>query len=324
MKKYTARVVLFLLAIALAASGQPSKPAPKDDDIPVFKAGKQLVNLYASVLDSKGKLVSDLPKSAFKVFENGVEQQVSLFRSEDVPVSMGILIDNSGSMKEKREKVAEAALDLVKASNPQDEVFIESFNDKWYLDQDFTSDIQKLEAALDKLETRGSTALYDAIHLGVEHAKKGKRDKKVLLVVTDGNDTDSDETLEQIVREARQSDGVLIYSIGILSDDTPHDTKSAKRALKALAEASGGLDYYPKSLNEIDQIIPQVAREIRHQYLLAYTPLNDALDGTFRQIKVSVTGPGKPTARARNGYYASPSEKAAQKPAEKSAEPPKK
>jgi len=307
---------VFLAAAALAAAQQP-KPAPKDDDIPVFKAGKQLVNLYASVLDSKGKLLSDLPKSAFKVFENGVEQQISLFHPEDVPVSMGILVDNSGSMKEKREKVAEAALDLVKASNPQDEVFIESFNDKWYLDQEFTSDIQKLESALDKLETRGSTALYYAIHLGIDHVKKGKRDKKVLLVVTDGNDTDSDETLEQLVREARQSDGVLIYSIGILSEETPHDSKSAKRALKALAEASGGLDYYPKTLAEIDQIIPQVAREIRHQYLLAYTPLNDALDGTFRQIKVTVTAPGKPVARARNGYYASPVEKPALEPSKK-------
>ncbi len=308
---YRALCSLFAAAALAVAQRAPSpKPAStQDDDIPVYKAGKQLVNLYASVLDSKGKLLSDLPKSAFKVFENGVEQQISLFHPEDVPVSMGILVDNSGSMKDKRERVAEAALDLVKASNPQDEVFIESFNDKWYLDQDFTSDIQKLEAALDKMETRGSTALYDAIHLGIEHVKKGKRDKKVLLVITDGNDTDSDETLEQLVREARQTDGVLIYSIGILAEEAPHDAKGAKRALKALAEASGGLDYYPKSLNEIDQIIPQVAREIRHQYLLAYTPLNDALDGTFRQIKVVVTAPGKPIARARNGYYASPTDK---------------
>jgi VWFA-related protein len=305
------RFLCSLVALAAMTAAQ----APPPSDIPLFRAGKQLVNLYASVADKSGKPISDLPKSAFKVYENGVEQQISIFRPEDVPVSMGLLIDNSGSMKDKREKVAEAALDLVKASNPQDEVFIESFNDKWYLDQDFTADIQKLESALDKLETKGSTALYDAIHLGIEHVKKGKHDKKVLLVVTDGNDTGSDESLEQIVREARQSDGVLIYSIGLLSEEAPHDAKSAKRALKALAEASGGLDYYPKDLAEVDKITPQVAREIRHQYLLAYTPINDALDGTFRQIKVTVTAPGKPAARARNGYYASPAEPA------KTAEP---
>jgi VWFA-related protein len=304
------RILCSCFAIAAVAAAQ----APPADNIPVFRAGKQLVNLYASVADKSGKPISDLPKSAFKVFENGVEQQISIFRPEDVPVSMGLLIDNSGSMKEKRERVAQAALDLVKASNPQDEVFIESFNDKWYLDQDFTADIQKLETALDKLETRGSTALYDAIHLGIEHVKKGKHDKKVLLVVTDGNDTTSDETLEQLVRETRQSDGVLIYSIGLLSEEAPHDAKSAQRALKALAEASGGLAYYPKDLAEVDKITPQVASEIRHQYLLAYTPTNDVLDGTFRQIKVTVIGNGKPAARARNGYYASPAEAA--KPAE--------
>jgi len=304
-----------ILCLSIAAAAMAAAQSPPQGDLPVFHAGKQLVNLYASVADSKGKLISDLPKSAFKVYENGVEQQISLFHPEDVPVSMGILIDNSGSMKDKREKVAAAALDLVKASNPQDEVFIESFNDKWILEQEFTGDIKKLEAALDNIETKGATALYDAIHLGIDHVKKGKRDKKVILVITDGNDTYSEETLEQLVREAKQSDGILIYSIGILSEEAPHDRKSAQRALKALAESSGGLDYYPKNLAEIDQIIPQMAREIRHQYLLAYTPVNDALDGSYRQIKVTVTAPGKPLARTRNGYYATPAE------AVKAAEP---
>ena len=157
------------------------------------------------------------------------------------------MIDNSGSMRDKKASVNAASLALVRFPTPQDEVFIIGFNDAAYLDQDFTSDIRKLETALDKNETRGGTAMRDAIHLALDYMKKlAKRDKKVLLVITDGNDNNSDETLEQLVREARQS-GVLIYCIGMLSEEDAGDRRAAQRALKDLAEASGGLDYYPKT-----------------------------------------------------------------------------
>jgi VWFA-related protein len=294
------------LAIVLTTLAAAQTPPPVPDDSATFKLDTQLVPLYVSVIDKNGKMVTNLPQSAFKVFENNVEQTLKIFNREDVPVSMGIIIDNSGSMREKRPKVAAAALELIKASNPQDEVFIVDFNDVAYLDAEFTSNIKKLEQVLDKIDTRGGTAMRDAISMSIDYAKeKGKKSKKVLLVITDGNDNTSNETLEQLVRKARQSE-VLIYSIGLLNDEEPREGKAAKRALNELAIASGGLAYYPKTLGEVESITPQIAHEIRNQYILAYSPLNTALDGTFRAIKVTVKAPGNPTVRVRNGYFATP------------------
>jgi VWFA-related protein len=282
--------------------------ADAGEDVPIFKSDSQLVDLYASVVDKNGKMVLDIPKSAFKVYEDGVEQAITRFGRQDVPVSLGLIIDNSGSMKEKdkRARVEAASLAMVKASNPQDEVFVVDFNDDAYLDQDFTSDIKKLESALDRLDPRGGTAMREAISLSIDKVKMGTRDKKVLVVVTDGNDNnDSGINLEQLIKKAQQSE-VLIYTVGLLSDEEPHEQRSARRALKELAEASGGQDYYPKDVAEVDKIMPEVAHDVRNQYLLAYTPTNSALDGKFRAIKVKVNGFGNPTVRTRNGYYAKP------------------
>ena len=231
---------------------------------------------------------------------------IRVFRAEDAPVSIGIVIDNSGSMRDKRAKVAAAALALVTHSNPQDEEFIVNFNDDTYLDQPFTNDIKKLETVLGRIDSQGGTAMRDAISLSIDYMKqKATRDRKVLLVVTDGNDNTSSIELEPLVRKAQASE-VLIYCIGLLSEEDAHDRKSAQHALKELAEASGGQDYYPKDLAEVEKITPEVAHEIRNQYMLAYSPTNAALDGTFRQIRVKVTGYANATVRTRNGYYASP------------------
>lgn len=294
-----------LLAVVLAAQ-TPSRPpaAGENEEVPLFRADTRLVDLHVSVLDKNGRLVTDIPESAFKVFENGAEQKIKKFLREDVPVSMGLIIDNSGSMKEKRARVEAASLALVKASNPQDEVFIVSFSDDPWLETDFTNDIRKLESALDNLNPKGGTAMRDAISASIDKVKEGKREKKVLLVVTDGNDNTSDITLEQLVRKAQQSE-VLIYCIGLLSEEEPHEEKSAKRALKELAETSGGQDYYPKDVAEVSKITPQIANEIRSQYYLGYSPSNANLDGSFRQIKVAVNG-YKATVRAKLGYYATP------------------
>lgn len=293
-----------LIAFAAAALLRAQTPPPAQDETPTFSLDTKLVVLHASVVDKNGKLVTNIPQSGFKVFENNVEQPLKIFNREDVPVSMGIIIDNSGSMREKRPKVAAAALELVKASNPQDEVFIVDFNDVAYLDAPFTNNLKKLEQVLDKIDTRGGTAMRDAISMSIDYAKEsGKKTKKVLLVITDGNDNTSNETLEQLIRKARQSE-VLIYCIGLLNEEEPREARAAKRALKALAEASGGLDYYPKTLSEVETITPQIAHEIRNQYILAYSPTNQALDGSFRQIRVTVKAPGNPTVRTRNGYYA--------------------
>jgi len=280
----------------------------QQDATPIFTADTRLVVLNASVVDKNGRLITNIPQSAFKVYENGVEQPLKIFRREDVPVSMGIVIDNSGSMRDKRAKVAAASMALVKASNPEDEVFIVNFNDDAYLDQSFTSDSRKLEDALGKIDSKGGTAMRDAISMSIDYTKeKGKKDKKVLLVVTDGNDNASrpDDTLEQLVRQAQQSE-VLIYCIGLLNEEEQREAKKARRALNALAKASGGLDYYPKDLAEVDKIMPEVAHEIRNQYILGYSPTNAALDGTFRKINVTVKAAGNPTVRTRSGYYATP------------------
>jgi Ca-activated chloride channel homolog len=309
-------VALFGAAAAAAAQNvgspvprdPPKSASPAEGDVPVFRGGTKLVDLHVSVLDKNGKLITDIPESAFNVYENGVEQPLKIFRREDIPVSMGIIIDNSGSMRPKRAKVAAASLALVKASNPQDEEFIVDFNDGAYLDQTLTNDIQKLGAALDRLDSRGRTAMRTAISFSIDYVRKsGKHDKKVLVVVTDGNDnvSDGNPSQEALVRTAQRSE-VLIYCIGLLSEEAPRDARDARGALKALAEASGGLDYYPKDLAEVERITPQIAHEIRNQYLLAYTPTNPALDGTFRKIEVKVKGYGNPSVRARSGYYAMP------------------
>jgi len=293
--------LILVAGIALAQA-----PPPSQEDVPLYRTDTRLVLLHASVVDKSGKLLTNIPQSAFKVLEDGVEQPLRLFRREDVPVSMGIIVDNSGSMTSKRSRVAAAALEMVKQSNPDDEVFIVNFNDDTHFDQPLTNDVKKLQAALARMEARGGTAMRDALSKSITYVKKnGKKDKKVLVVITDGNDNSSDITLDQLLRQSQNSE-VLIYAIGLLNEEEAGEAKSAKKALKALTEASGGLDYYPKSISDVQEITPRVAHEIRNQYILGYTSSNQALDGTFRQIKVTVTGFGRPTVRTRNGYYATP------------------
>src|SRR5579884_530830 len=290
-----------LLALAAAAAF-----AQGSDDT-VFRTDTRLVVLHASVVDKHGKLITNLPQQAFKVFENGAEQSIKVFRREDVPISLGIIIDNSGSMRPRRSRVERASLDLVRASNPQDEVFVVNFNDEAYLDVPFTSDIKKMEEGIARIDSRGGTALRDSIRMSMDYLKKeGKKDKKVLLVVTDGADTASNDrdTLEKLVEKAHK-DEILIYAIGLLNEEEPHEAKKAKRVLNALTTASGGIAFYPKQDSDVDQLALEVAHDIRNQYIIAYTPTMPD-DGAFRQIKVTVNGPGHPVVRTRTGYYATP------------------
>jgi Ca-activated chloride channel family protein len=306
------RLLSSLLAILLllcgVASPQAAKPPanPSAGDDVTFRADTRLVVLPISVADKNGKLVTDLKQNAFKVFENGVEQPIKIFKREDVPVSLGIIIDNSGSMKEKRQKVEIASLDMVKASNPQDEVFIVNFNDEAWLDVPMTSDIKAMQAGVERIDSRGGTAMRDAISMSVDYLKKeGKRQKKVLLVITDGNDNASTINLEKLVSRAQQNE-VLLFAIGLLNEEERHEARIAKRALDTIARESGGLTFYPKGVADVDQIALQVAHELRNQYTIAYSPTVPQMDGSFRQIKVTVNGPGHPLVRTRTGYYATP------------------
>ena len=267
-----------------------------------------LVVLHTTVMDDRGRFADGLKQDNFRVFEDKAEQKLSVFKREDVPVSMGLVIDNSGSMRDKRPRVNQAAITLVEASNPQDEAFVVNFNDDFYLDldKDFTNSIPELKEALERIDSRGSTALYDAIIGSLDHVKKGKKDKKVLLIVTDGEDNTSHNSLEKTVREIQKTDTV-IYTIGLLSEESKKSAKRAKRALEEIAKASGGLAYFPENVEDVHTICEQVAHDIRNQYTLAYYPTNTKRDGTFRAVQVEVIPPrgrGKLVARTRNGYYA--------------------
>ena len=266
--------------------------------------------LNTTVVDKNGRLVTNLDRKAFQVYENGASQEIRIFKREDVPVSLGLVIDNSGSMRDKRAKVEAAALALAKDSNPQDEVFIVNFNDEAFLDnphgKDFTSDIKEMEDALTRIDSRGGTAMRDAIRMSIDHLKeKAHKDKKVLVVVTDGDDNSSVVSLENLVKTAQQSE-VLIYSVGLLSEEERRAAKRAKNALDSLADATGGEAFFPRELTEVSAIAHQVARDIRNQYTLEYSPSNQNMDGSFRQIKVVVSGGSHLTARTRSGYYATP------------------
>ena len=305
-------ILSFFLFTGSVASPQTAKPpaAPAPDDPVTFRSDTRLVVLPISVSDKNGKLITDIKQSSFKVFENGVEQPIKVFKREDVPVSLGIIIDNSGSMREKRQKVETAALDMVKASNPQDEVFIVNFNDEAWLDVPLTSDIKAMQEGVARIDSRGGTAMRDAISMSIDYLKKeGKRQKKVLLVITDGNDNASTMNLEKLVTRAQQNE-ILLFSIGLLNEEERREARIAKRALDTLARESGGLAFYPKSAADVDQITLQVAHEIRNQYTIAYSPTVQEMDGSFRQIKVTVNGPGHPQVRTRTGYYATPDESA--------------
>ncbi len=271
-----------------------------------FRSDTRLVVLHASVTDHKGKLVTDLKQNEFKVFENGQPQQVKIFRREDVPVSLGILIDDSGSMMSKRARVEAAALAMVRASNPEDEVFIVNFNDDAYLDVPFTSDLHKMEQGLARIDSRGGTAMRDAVNMSLDYInKQAKKDKKVLMVITDGNDNASNVGLEKVILRANQAD-TLVYAIGLFTDEEKREASKARRALNELTAATGGVSFYPKDINDVQAQALEIAHDIRNQYTIAYSPTIQQLDGSYRQIKVTVDAPGKPTVRTRTGYYASP------------------
>ena len=273
-----------------------------------IKVDVNLVVLHTTVLDDRGKCAEGLKQENFRVLEDKVEQKLAVFKREDVPVSMGLVIDNSGSMRDKRPRVNEAAVTLVQSSNPQDEAFVVNFNDDFYLDLDknFSNSIPELKEALERIDSRGSTALYDAVIGSLDHLKKAHKDKRVLLVVTDGEDNTSHNSLDKAIKEVQKTDTV-IYTIGLLSEESKNNSKRAKKALEQLAQASGGLAFFPENVDDVHNICEQVARDVRNQYTLAYYPTNTRRDGTFRAVQVEVIPPrgrGKLMARTRNGYYA--------------------
>jgi VWFA-related protein len=289
----------------------PPTDASQGEKGSTIKSTVQMVVLHVSVSDDRGQAVENLSGKSFRVFEDKVEQKVSLFSHEDIPLTMGLVVDNSGSMREKRAQVSAAAMTFVKTSNPQDEAFVVNFNDEYYLDTDgeFTNDAQNMSDALARIDSRGSTALYDAVIGSLNHLKKGHKDRRVLLLVTDGEDTASRSSFTDAIRAAEKSNAT-IYAIGVFSqDDRKNDKKmirNSTRVLTQLADATGGQAFFPETLDEVTPLCQQVAKEIRDQYTIGYYPSNVATDGTFRTVKVdaAAAGHGKIIARTRTGYYA--------------------
>jgi Ca-activated chloride channel homolog len=294
---------------APAADQSPIAPEAGSGDQGMFVFKKQVeeVVLHATVYDQDRNPVTGLNRSEFSVFENGMPQQITSFRQEDVPVAMGIVVDNSGSMRDKREAVEQAVLNLIRASNSQDQVFVVNFGEKPYLDQDFTSNENLLQAALHQVSFRGSTALYDAVVASDVHLKEDSNlQKKVLLVITDGQDNMSVETLQDASRRLEQANGPMLYAIGLLGSGLQ---QSGRDALQNLAAGTGGVAYFPESVGQTDNITRTIAHDIRTQYRIAYKPTNQNVRPEFKSVQVQARPPGyrRLTVRTRSGYYASES-----------------
>jgi len=273
-----------------------------------LRANAYEVRLNATVVDSSGRSIQTLDKDAFRVFEDNVPQTIASFRHEDLPVSLGILIDSSGSMYDKRVAVDAASLDLVKLSNPQDEAFLVDFSWEAFIDQDFTSDIDKLQQGLSYIKSSGGTAIYDALVASADYlSKNAKHPKQVLLIVTDGEDNASSATLEEAIRRIQDFDGPVVYCIGLLfgDDTTKTESRHARRVLETLSEQTGGAAYFPKSVKDVDAIAKEVANDIRTQYTISYHSTKPPELGGYRVVRVEARDKsyGKLSVRTRSGYY---------------------
>ena len=288
----------------------PSQQVTRNGTGFLLQQNVEEVSLNVTVIDSKGRIVQDLQKPDFRILENDKPQTLISFQHADVPVSIGVIVDNSGSMYKKRPAVNKAALDLIEASNPKDEAFVVNFADEAYIDQDFTSDVNNLRQGLSHIEARGGTALYDAVVASADKlATDARHPKQVIILITDGEDNASTLNLEQTIRRVQQLSGPVIYSIGLLFGDemSRSEAHHAQRALQLLSDETGGIAYFPGSLEEVDQIAAEVARDIRSQYTLGYhSTLPSSVPG-FRRISVTAQakGHGKLFVRTRTGYFPS-------------------
>jgi Ca-activated chloride channel homolog len=300
-------VPLFLIMLPSVAPSQALSASQKPaDDQYKIKVNANLVILHATAQDHKGTLVSGLDKNSFRIYENGALQQIKYFSHDDIPVTVGLVIDNSGSMGSKRSEVIAAALAFARSSNPQDQMFVVNFNEhvRFALPDrtPFTDQVSELETALSRIITNGQTALYDAVAAALEHLQKGDREKKVLIVISDGGDNASKHSLAQVMGMAQHADAI-IYTIGLFDEA---DGDSNPGVLKQLAQDTGGDVFLPHSLKEAVPICERIARDIRNQYTIAYVPTNRKQDGTYRAIQVTASAPGRGhlLVRTRAGYRA--------------------
>jgi Ca-activated chloride channel family protein len=298
----------------LAPAG-PGEIQKRQDGIYTMHKDVDEVLLICAVVDEQGRPVEELSRGDFRVWEDGVLQVTSSFLHQDQPVSLGILVDNSGSMYEKRAAVNAAALTLLKSSNPLDAAFIVNFSDRAILDQGFTSDIAALNRGLSHFDSKNTTALYDAVAASADELiKHAKYPKQVLLVITDGADNASRLDLEQAIRRVQNMGGPVVYSIGLLFETNKDEARRAKDALEELSRETGGIAYFPNSLQDVDSIAAAVAHDIRDQYTIGYHSSKPASQGGYRVVHVEAKASkhGKVIVRTRRGYLANKAEPATQ------------
>jgi Ca-activated chloride channel family protein len=295
------------LALAAALLWLSPRTTVHGQVTPTFSADSEIVVLHVTVRDRKGAYVGGLTQDAFNIIEDGRAQTVSLFTDTDTPATIGLLIDSSGSMYQHRSITITGATAFAESSHPQDEIFAIAFNE--YVTPvlptatPFTSDGNILRAALERnISSRGRTALYDAIAGGVDYLSRGRRERKVVVLLSDGGDNASRTTKDDAVHKA-QSSNAVIYTIALIE---PGSTDANPQLLKELSLASGGESYRPKNSKAIDKVLDKIAQDIRHTYTIGYTSTNTARDGAFRNVRVVVTAPpGRPlVVRSRTGYRA--------------------
>jgi VWFA-related protein len=283
-------------------------PMEKKGEGYVLQANVEEVVLNCTVLDGT-RIVQDLKLENFQVLEDGVKQNVISFQHTDLPVSIALVIDNSGSMYKKRPSVNKSALDLIQASNPKDEAFVVNFSDEAFIDQEFTSDVNRLRDGLSHIDSRGGTALYDAVVASADKlVTDAKRPKQVIVLITDGEDNASTLNLEQTIRRVQELSGPVIYTIGLLFGDemSRAEVRHARRALEMLSAETGGIAFFPKSMEDVDQIAAEVARDIRSQYTIGYHSTKATTVPGFRRVQVLVEQKGatnKLSVRTRTGYF---------------------
>jgi Ca-activated chloride channel homolog len=286
-----------------SAPQAPQEPSSDDAGTFVFKKQVEEVVLHATVFDGQRNLVPALDKSAFTVLEDGTPQPITSFRRQDVPVAIGIVVDNSGSMRDKRDEVNQAVLNLIRVSNPEDEIFVVNFGQKYYLDQDYTADVHLLESALHQVSAVGNTALYDAILASAVHLNNNPRlEKRVLLVITDGEDNMSQETLQEAALRLQQTNGPTLYAVGLTGGQL---SGTGRQALEELALVTGGVAYFPDTLNQVGEITRTIAHDIRSQYIIAYHRRSQSAKPSDESVKVEAHAPGYTnlTVSTRSGHY---------------------
>ena len=295
--------VLFLPLLVVA---QSTSQSGSDEEQSTFTVTTELVQLPVSVTDKSGTFVSGLTAQNFQVYEDGKLQKITFFEREDLPVTVGLIVDHSRSMGAKLSSVAAAISSFAHSSNPEDEMFVVDFSDRVWPElfggQLFTSDPKALENAVASVAAEGQTALYDAVYEGLERLRLGHRDKKALIIVSDGGDNASRRRYSEVLMQARQSQA-LIYAIGLIRESGAEEDP---KILGRLCKDTGGLAFFPESVATATEISLRIAQDLRQQYTIGYAPKNSISRGGFRKIEVKVSAPdrGKMRVRTRPGYTA--------------------